>query len=258
MKIKGKIIPALILAAVLGFAGILILYSTKNAPTDASISYPDGYTVITADDADNHEEFIELLGFGVNSFKKYLNDKHIVSFAANQNNSRQFRLVVRETDFTKQLVSIAGATNEDLAVIAKELLPGGYSYVYRVGGNVYYEIDSVAEGDNGEYCTLQFITVRNGKYYALIYNGSRANITTEERRLVEDTVNTLKIPDEGGVVAAASSVGVKRIFYLVIVSLVIIAGVVCIILNTYSLVKDIRNRKKRDDYSDIVIKRRHK
>ena len=65
---------------------------------------------------------------------------------------------------------------------------------------------------------------------------------------MEDTLKTLKIPDEGGVVAAASSVGVKRIFYLVIVSLVIIAGVVCIILNTYSLIKDVKNRKKRDKY----------
>jgi len=257
MKIKGKIIPALIIAVLLGFIGILILYSTKNT-AEVSITYPEGYTVITPDTVDSNEDYIELLGFGTNSFKNYLEDKSIVSFAANRNNSRQLRLVVKETEFTKQLGSISEALDSELKIIGDKLLKGGYSYIHRTGGNVFYEIDSVAEGEDGEYCTLQFITVKNGKYYALIYNGSRAGITTAERRLVEDTLKTLKIPDEGGAIAAVGSAGTKRMVYIVIVSLVIIAGLVCIVLNGYLLIKDVRKRKKKDDYSDIVIKRRNK
>ena len=257
MKFKGKIIPALILAAVLCFVGILILYSTKNT-AEVTISYPEDYTVITPETVDSHEEYVERLGFGTNSFKKHLESKYIVSFAGNENNSRQFRLVVKETDFTEQLLGIAGATDKELQVIARELLPGGYDYIYRIGGNVFYEIDDVADSESGEYCTIQFITVKNGKYYALIYNGSQKTITDEEREIVEATLKTLKISDEGGVMAAASSVSTKRVIYLVIVSLVIIAGLGCIALNGYSLIRDIRNRKKRSDYSDIVIKRRRK
>ena len=257
MKIKGKIIPALILAAVLCFVGILILYSTKNTD-EVTVTYPEGYTVITPETVDSNEEYIERLGFGANSFRKYLQGKYIVSFAGNENNSRQFRLVVRETEFTKQLLSIAGATDEELKVIGRELLPQGFDYIYRIGGNVYYEIDEVVEGEQGNYCTVQFITVKNGKYYALIYNGSKGKLTDEERELAEATLKTLKIPDEGGVLSAASSVGTKRVVYLILVSLVIIAGLGCIVLNAYVLIRDIRNRKNRDDYSDIVIKRRRK
>lgn len=257
MNIKGKIIPALILAAVLCFVGILILYSTKNT-AEISITYPDGYTVITPETVGSNEEYIERLGFGANSFRKYLQSKYIVSFAGNENNSRQFRLVVRETEFTKQLLGIAGATDKELEVIGRELLPNGYDYIYRLGGNVFYEIDEIAENEDGKYCTLQFITVKNGKYYALIYNGSKATMTDEERELAEATLKTLKIPDEGGVMAAASSVSTKRVVYLIMVSLVIVAGLGCIALNAYVLIKDIRNRKNRDDYSDLVIKRRRK
>ncbi len=256
MKLKGKIIPALILAAVLCFVGILILYSTKTSGTEVSIQYPEGYTVITADNVESHEEYIEKLGFGTNSFAKYLESKHIVSFAGNENNSRQLRLVVKATEFTEQLGSIAGATDKELEVIAKELLPDGYSYIYRLGGNVYYELDRLVQDENGRHYAIQFITVKNGKYYALIYSGSSETISNEERELAESTLKTLKIPDEGGVMAAASSGGVKRIVYIVIVSLVIFAGVVCIILHGVALIRDIRNRKKRSDYSDLVIKRR--
>lgn len=258
MKLKGKIIPALILAVVLCFAGILILYSAKSSDGEATVEYPEGYTVITAENAHNQEEYIEKLGYGVNSFKNYLESKNIVSFAGNENNSRQLRLVVKSTEFTQQLRSIAGATDEELQIIAKELLPEGYSYIYRLGGNVYYEIDRTVESEEGSYSTIQFITVKNGSYYALIYYGSSSGLTDEERKVAEDTLRSLKIPDEGGVMAVASSGGAKRIVYIVIVSLVILAGVVLIILHGVALIRDIKNRKKRSDYSDLFIKRRKK
>ncbi len=258
MKLKGKIIPALLLSVVLLFVGILILYTAKKSGTEVSVKYPEGYTVITKENAHSQEEYIEKLGYGTSSFIKYLENKNIVSFAGNEDNSRQLRLITKSTEFTRQLGSIAGASDKELQLIAEQLLPNGYSYIYRLGGNVYYEIDrTVTEGDVS-YCTIQFITVKNGKYYALIYYGSSKEISDAEKELAESTLKTLKIPEEGGVMAVASSGGVKRIVYIVIVSIVIFAGVILIILHGVSLIRDINNRKKRSDYSDLVIKRRKK
>ncbi len=258
MKLKGKIIPVLIFAAALLFAGILILYSTKTAPSTVSVKYPDGYTVITADNAESNEEYIEKLGYGVASFKKYLEKKYIVSFAGNKDNSSQFRLISRKTEFTAQLGDISGATDSELKTVASELLPNGYDYIYRIGNLVFFEIDTVVKSEEGGYNSIQFITVKNGSYYSLVFYGSDLEITDNQRALAEDTLKTMKIPESGGVMGADKGNGIKRIVYLTIITLVIVAGVVLIVLHTISLIRDIRGRKKRSDYADFVIKRRKK
>ncbi len=254
---KKKLIPALILAAVLLFACVLVIYSARKQENGISIDYPKGYTVITADNAEDHEEYVENLGYGVSSFKKYLTAKNIISFAGNEDNSGQFRLISYSTEFTKQIRDISNATDKELEIIAKQLLPNGYGYIYRYSGSVYYGINRMVTDENISYGTIQFLTVKNGRYYSLNYYGYGA-ISDTEIKQAEKVLKSLKIPGEDGILEVAGSSNTKRMVYIVIISLVIIAGTICIVLYAISLVRDIRKNKRQSADVDMVIKRRKK
>lgn len=254
---KKKLIPAIILAVVLVFGGLLIIYFASTSASDtATIKYPKGYTVINSDNAEDNEEYIEKLGYTVSSFQHYLEQKNVISFAANKNNSGQYHLVSYATEFTKDVDNISVASDKELEKIANVLIKQGYDYIYRYDGTAFYVIETAGTEENG-YGAIQYVTIKNGKYYSLNYYGSTPELSKAERTAAENTLKTLKLPEKGGILSAAGSAGVKRTVYLIILTLVVLGGMVCIVLYTVSIVKDIR-KNKNENTEEQFIKRRKK
>ena len=80
MKIKTKLIIAVIVAVFVGFVALVAvhIFGIDENPT---IKYPKGFTVITTETAYDNEEFIEALGYSAESFCNHLGQNGIISFA---------------------------------------------------------------------------------------------------------------------------------------------------------------------------------
>ena len=130
MKLKNKIIIVLIAALFVAFATLSAVHIFGTGE-GASVKYPKGFTVIeTADDALENEEFIEAMGYSTDSFLSHKAESNIVSFAANKDNSSQFMLIERSTDFSEQIYDISESSDKDINNIAAVLVKSGWESLY--------------------------------------------------------------------------------------------------------------------------------
>lgn len=255
MKIKTKLIIAVIVAVFVGFATLVAvhIFGIDESPT---IKYPKDFTVITTETAYDNEEFIEALGYSVESFSNHLGQNGIISFAANKDNSSQFTLSERTTDLSTQLYDISDASDKEIESIAKSLIKEGFSGTWRIGGRTFLEVTTKVQNDENSYCSVQYITIVGGKYYSLNYYGSNPTLTEADKKVIEKTMSNLKIKDEGGIVGSLTSADTGRIFYIVLVALVGITGIVFVILLSASLVRDYIKKRRSEEDGLLRIKRR--
>ena len=257
MKSKNKLLIVTVATLLVVIVAMLSLYVAKIGK-DLSVQYPEGYTVLTEENAAQNEALIEKLGYGVTSFQKYLRQKGIVSLAVNEDNSRQFRLIEQTTDLTTELKDLEGVSDRELNAVAEKLLPNGYAYLVRRAGVPYFEVHTKVKNGNESYCTVQFITIKNGKYYSLNYYGSQKSLSDAERTFAISVLNTLKIPESGGLSAVITRGGTMRAVYLVILSVAVLLGVVIAVVLSVSLIRDIKKRRADDASGTFKIKRRRK
>lgn len=256
MKLKNKIIIAVITVAIIAFATLSAVHIFGTDET-VSVKYPKGFTVIrTADDVSENEELVEAMGYSTDSFWNHLKQKNIVSFAVNKDNSSQFALIERETDLSKQLYDISETTDKEVENIATALVKSGFSGIWRVGDRTFLEVTtSVEEGENS-FCSAQYITIVGGKYYSLNYYGSQKTLTENDKKLITKTIESIEIKDDGGVVGRITSADTGRVLYMILVALVIIVGVVFIVLLISSIMRDYLKKRRSGESDSIRIKRR--
>ena len=256
MKLKNKIIIALIAALFVAFATLSAVHIFGTGE-GASVKYPKGFTVIeTADDALENEEFIEAMGYSTDSFLSHKAESNIVSFAANKDNSSQFMLIVRSTDFSEQIYDISESSDKEINNIAAVLVKSGYSGIWRVDGRTFLEVTTTVEEGEKSFCSAQYITIVGGKYYSLNYYGSSKTLTEKDKELITKTLQSIEIKEEGGVFGKITSADTGRIFYMILVALIIIVGAVCIVLLVSSIFRDYLKKRRSEENDSIRIKRR--
>lgn len=255
MKIKSKVIIAGVTAVLLLFFGILIYHAITSNNT-AKVKFPEGYTVITEDNAFNNEEFLEQLGFEPSAFVTYINKNDIVVFAATIDNSRQFKLVSKTTKLTSEVVSLEQTSKEGLATIGEQLLGGNYEKIEYIKGIPYYKIVTEVKGEGGDFVSVQYVTVRGGKYYQLTYYGTGAILSGDEREEIAEVMNTLKIPSGKTIGERVRAMSTVTIVYIVIIFAVIILGTIAIIFLSISIIRDLKLKHKSKEKGYLKIKRR--
>lgn len=257
MKSKNKALIVTVAALLVIIIAMFSFYMIKSGRS-LSVSYPEDYTVLTEENAAQNEELIEKLGYGVSSFQKYLRQKGIVSLAVNKDNSRQFRLIEQTTDLTSELKNLEGVSDAELEAVAEKLLPSGYAYLLRRSGVPYFEVHTEISAAKESYCTVQFITIKNGRYYSLNYYGSSAKLSDEERTLALSVLNTLKIPDSGGFSTVITRGGTMRAVYLAILGAAVLLGIIIAVWLSTSLIRDFKKRRSDEAVGSFKIKRRRK
>ena len=255
MKFKSKVIIAGVTAVLLLFFGILI-YHAISSNNIASAKFPQGYTVITKDNAYDNEEFLEQLGFEPSAFITYLNKNDILYFAATIDNSRQFKLTCKTTRLTSEVVSLEEASKEGLATIGEQLINGNYEKIEYINSVPYYKMVTEVKGDGGSYISVQYITVRDGKYYQLTYYGTGDILSSDEKAEITGVMDTLKIPSGKTVFQRFRAMSTVTVVYVVIILVVIILGIIAIILLASSIIRDLNLKHKSKEKGYLKIKRR--
>ena len=252
MTKRQRVLLALAAAVFALLIAVVFIYRQTGIKKNVKITYPDGYTVITPDNAASNEELANKLGYGAQSLEKYMNQRGIQSVAINGDNSRQMRLTCRQTDLSSELKDISSMPKRELETVAQKLIPNAPFETVTAGGKTYLRTQTEEKNDGGSYCSLQYVTISGGKYYCFNYYGSSAKLSAEEEQLALNVLATLKTPSD----KLFKSGDTLRIVYITLITAVIITGLAAIILLCRSLARDFAARKAANDENDGHIKRR--
>lgn len=240
--------------AVAVIAVAVLFYKHSLSEGTVSITYPENYTVLNADNAYDNEETVKSLGYSVSSFVNHLNSKSIVSMAVNDDNTRQFVLMESKSVFSEEIGSLADITSPQLSTVADALMPNGYIGTYTTGGMVFLENKTQIKGEE-KYTATQLVTVINGKTYTVNYYA--VNVGGEDTEsATEKVAKTLKVPESGKITEYFK--GSAAAVYVILLGAVIIFGAVAVILLSVTLVRDFSKKRNQNDSSEIRIKRRTK
>lgn len=223
-----------------------------------SIQLPDGYTLLNSKNASKNKELIESLGYTVDSFKNYLKAKTDGGYTTlflglNPSNGSQISFKVSTTDFSKKIVDMTLLNDEAFAKTAKELvkIPGASYKSVSVKGMKLIEISTSGKDSGGDFCSVQYLTVRNGNLFSIGFSFDGA-MDDSKGDIAWKTIGTLDIKNS----EVPSAWDAESIVQIIFISIAILAGVVLAIIVVYSLIRDFIRRRRNNEQDKEYITRR--
>lgn len=220
------------------------------------VQFPDEYTVITPQTIGKNSEFIEHLQHSVNSFKQHMQNSNMIAFAATQRNDRQFQIKTWKTDFSKEIRSLKNLDTDSaydaistlLSDIPQETL-NGWNYI-KINDQPFYEIRI----QNTDFCLLQYVTIQNGNYYAVVYYNNLSNqLDSTHVDQARAVVNTLTIEPDKPLFDILDG---NTVVQIIITAIIIITAAVAVVLILISLIRDLIRKSEQEADGNIKIKRR--
>ncbi len=231
----------------------------QNTECGFSIALPNEFIIIDRSTLSKNSEFIEKIGYSVESFSVKLKQSNIVMYSATEDNARQIQIKYWQSDFSKGIGNLSTLDDERLATalstMAKPISNEGNallsSAIGKVGNNVYlcYTVQV-----DGKFCYTEYITVVNGYCYSLVYYNSSSEFSADE------------IAERDSVIAALSISGAENdsiwggysLSLRIISAVLLIAAVVFAVYLVSSFVRDIRNKRKSPEVIPDHIKMKYK
>ena len=236
--------------------------TVKNKANAVSLEIPDGYTVLTEDNLRRNDEFLEKLGHTVDSFRKKMEEGGILIYAATSDNRRQIQLKTWTSDFSETAQDLTRLDDEALTQARETLLeqmnqPGqAITNVAQVTTKdlIFFRITALVSGGEKDFCFRQYLTVANGRYYALVYYNDEAELSAAQQEEAESVFSTLSIEKKksGGLIAG------NTVVQIVLITAVLAAAVFLTVLIVLSFIRDIRNRRRELEPLPEHIKMRRK
>lgn len=223
------------------------------------LEIPDGYTVLLPDNLKENGEFLDKLGHTAKSFKNYMEERNMLLVAATDDNTRQIQLKTWETNFSREIGDLSSLDSQELDRAADTLLAQeadesllSWGRVTR-GGVAYLKSTAKVTEQQADFCYIQYVTVRDGRYFALVYYNFGGELTQEQEAEADALLSSLVLPEKEKSFLA----GGNYIVQMVIVGALILAAAVIAVLLVVSFVRDIRYRQREDAQTvHIKIKRR--
>lgn len=223
----------------------------KLSEHNLSLTLPDNYVLLDSETAEDNEELIEDLGYTLSSFKNYLKPTNNTSpetlfLGVTSDTKSQISVKCWTTEFSKKINDFSHLNDSSLFKTAKELITTtGTSFkIVSANGMKLVEARTNAKDSGGDYCAVQYITVRNGKFYSLNFTFS-GNITDQKVQSAWSTLVSFKIASGNkNSVWDAGSVAIMVLLGAVVIAAIIVAGI-----TVYSIVTDIK--KRRTDINEI-------
>ncbi len=216
--------------------------SYTNHGSGVDFAVPEAYTCITPDSIKANKETVEQLGHSTDSLKAFMAENDLLLVAVMPQNAAQLQLRVTRTEFSRDILSLDGLDTDSLTRIGEKLAEN-FTLV-TVNGVHYFKTVQSGTG----YGTVQFVTVKNGAVYRLLYYGtSMAEANAAVQNLHIKDTGTGNLPGRG-----------MTIFLSIAIVVVILLALVAIGFLIYSFYKDLKNRygEKNDVREYIRIKRR--
>ncbi len=250
---KNRIIS--ILSALIVMLLLALPVSADGADIGVSFNAPEGWSVLEPDNIsdEENEELLEELGYTASSLKKYFSDNDLVLFAVSPARDRQIQLKASKTDFSKQIEDMTTLTDSGVANIAASIIDSDSSKwrISIISNMKFIETRSRVNSDDGNYCVVQFTTVRAGNLITLSYFAEGDKLTDELSLEAAEAAKGIKATSRSS--SGGSGANVLAAIIIGILILLAIAAAVYILV-TFFL--DIHNKTTSDD--NAVIRRRDK
>ncbi|MGI6269215.1 MAG: hypothetical protein ACOYKJ_01555 [Candidatus Howiella sp.] len=258
-----KRIAAALLAALLSLGWVLSASASSVTANNGKISLtlPDKYTTVenTASSIADHADFISTLGHSTDSFTSYLKEAGILLFAATADNTSQVQIKSWSTDFSEKLGNLALFSDDEdsLNQAAESLVTEstgetviGISRVAKSDGTLSLRIEKLVSAER-DFSYLQYVTILDGRYYALVYYNFGGAFTEIQRNEAESLFASLSI-------AQKNTVSISGNHALGTVLLWVAIGVLAVfsIILMISLIRDFRLRRIERVKSGDRIQRR--
>lgn len=251
---------AVCLVAALGFC--VNAFAAENKKFGVSVAFPEEYTVLTEDTLRENREFLEHIGHTTESFRKKMEEGGILFYAATQDNRRQLQLKTWTSDFSETAQDFTRLSEDALAsardTLLRQLDEPGQTIMntaqITAGSLIYLRITAQVTGGDRDFCYIQYLTLANGRFYALVYYNDEPELSAAQQQEAESVFSTLSVQKKksggtfaGGTVAQS----------ILIVAVIIVAGVVAGMI-TVSFVREIRSRRMEPEQIPDRIKMRRK
>ena len=217
---------------------------------DLSLKLPNGFKVISANDAKDNEDYLKSINFTVADFKKYLSSNSVIVYATDKNGSE---IVVKsyKSDFSTQIDDLYELNEDDIKSIFGSFLNGTEYTVTDVNNNRFLRFEYTDNDNMGNFYGIQLLTVKNGTIYSVNYTAdANIGINPEIEKTLSEGFNYKGKTESGKNKADTVITGV-------ILALAIIAFLGLGAYIIYTFVRDIRKRRNMSDVAPYVkIKRR--
>ncbi len=221
-----------------------------------NIELDDSFIALTEEGISKNPELVEWLGYTKSSMQKYFEDNDLVVFAANEDNSRQIQVKCSQTEFSKQLGDLALLNEEDAQEMVGKILPVGpndsYSLLW-IDDMLMYELLSVSNDSGGSFCSLQYVTIRDGKLYSIGFFENGTQLSDEFKSDIDSMVSTLSISTDKKVTVSRAENLTEVIIVWVLIAVAAV-GAVILLVSIFSEIYSSRNADNRH----FVIRRRRK
>ena len=256
-KLLAKL-TAVIISLVLCFAFTLPALAEENEVEvkEHSLTFemPAGFTALDSSNAAKNEEAVENFGYTGYSFNSYLGQNNILLFASNTDGTQICRKCW-ETDFSKEIADLGVLSEDTLASVASQIitLKGATYKISKVNGMRVFEVRKTDTDSGGNFFSVQYVTIRNGKIYSLNFAFS-GNESEANRDFAWETVKGLKITNK----SSSSPWDVASVFEMVLIWVIIIAAAVTVVVIFISFIGDYKKRKAEAEAGTEIIFRRKK
>lgn len=237
--------------------------SIEHSEGKVALTLPDEFTAMTdsSSDLNKNSEFINTLGHSVTSFSLYMQDADMLIFAATADNQRQVQLKCNETEFSRQIEELSYLEDDQnsLDTAVEKLITVGenetqiaLSRIRTDDGRIFIKNEKLINTAQSYSC-MQYVTVTDGKYYALVYYNFGGEFTDAQRSEMESIFASLTLP--GGSKTLIDD-NTKTNVMIIIVSVLAVAAAVFVVILLISLIAELIRRKLNANADDVKIKRR--
>lgn len=251
----GIMVCLLITSILFTFTALAAGQKVTASEHDLSLNLPDEYVLLNNETASDEKELIESYGYTVSSFKSYLKTNQIILFATSSATNTQISVKSWTSDFSSDAGDMSYLSSEALASVAKELVTvSGASYkTVSVNSMELIEISSSGNDSGGDFCSVQYVTIRNGAFYSINFAFSGA-LDDSKVQTAWDIICTLNIKDT----LTANAWDISSVIEMFLIWALIILAVVAIVIVMISFIKDIHNRRSDAIQEVEYIERRDK
>lgn len=235
-----------------GFSAAAVDQSVSLGEHNLSLQLPPEYTVLDAKNASKQAALIEEFGYTVSSFQTYLTENNIILFAVDPQSGIQISLKSWESDFSADAEDLATLSEEALASVAKELVKvNGASYkTVSVNSMKLIEIRVSDQDSGGVFSSVQYLTIRNGRFYSF-NTAFSGKIDDSKVQMAWELVCTLQIKDT----TSKTVWDIGSIFEMILIwALILLAGVAIIIILT-SFIRDLIRRGDSSGDTEFIERR---
>lgn len=224
---------------------------------DFNMDIPENFSLLTEDTLNKNQEYVESLGHTATSVKKYFTDNNLILFASSNDNSMQIQVKCTETEFSKQLNELSLLSEDGARDIAEKLLPAEQANNYTLlllDDMLFFEVAGTQKDSGGDFCSLQYITIRGGKLYSIGFFENGKEFSSDFKKTINESLDSLIIKRKTELTAdkAENTAEVIIVWVLIIAAAALCVGLVVSVLYEFTGTKTEKNKKT------IIIRRRYK